>query len=193
MAVITPYYFAYDDEALRRHYLTVAEAVAPLPVYLYNLPGRAGNAISPGWPAGFAQPPNIAGMKTAAATPTSFASSAPLGEQSILTGAESLALPALRMGRDGVIPGSSNANPEPFVALYRCWRAGDEAGAVAAQARIDGVRRVLAGRGGIATLKAILVARGVSRSAAVRPPMALASVDGAAPLAQLAQLGTPAQ
>ncbi len=193
VAVITPYYYAYDDEALRRHYLTVAEAIAPLPLYLYNLPARAGNAISPAL-AGqlFAEAPNIVGMKDSGGNADTLRQFRALGRQSILSGADGMNLLALRMGCDGMIPGNANADPAPFVSLYRSWRGGDEAGAVAGQARIDAVRRHMAGRAGIANFKAVLVARGVLRTAAVRPPLAPSTVDGAALLARLQQSGSTA-
>lgn len=186
IAVITPYFYAHDDAALRRHYLTVAETIAPLPMYLYNLPARAGNAITPEL-AGrlFADAPNIVGMKDSAGNAENLRRFRALGRQSILSGADGMNLLALRMGCDGMIPGNANADPEPFVTLYRRWRAGDEAGAIAAQAHIDAVRRLMAGRSGIANFKAVLVARGVLRTAAVRPPLAPASVDGAQFLAEI--------
>src|SRR5829696_2608315 len=45
VAVIGPPYFAYDEEALYRHFAAAAEAAAPLPFYLYEFKGRAGYSI----------------------------------------------------------------------------------------------------------------------------------------------------
>jgi dihydrodipicolinate synthase/N-acetylneuraminate lyase len=45
VAVIGPPYFAYDDEALYRHFAAAAEAAAPLPFYLYEFQARAGYSI----------------------------------------------------------------------------------------------------------------------------------------------------
>jgi dihydrodipicolinate synthase/N-acetylneuraminate lyase len=45
VAVIGPPYFAYDEEALYRHFAAAAEASAPLPFYLYEFRGRAGYSI----------------------------------------------------------------------------------------------------------------------------------------------------
>jgi dihydrodipicolinate synthase/N-acetylneuraminate lyase len=45
VAVIGPPYFAYDDEALYRHFAAAAEAAAPLPFYLYEFKARAGYSI----------------------------------------------------------------------------------------------------------------------------------------------------
>jgi dihydrodipicolinate synthase/N-acetylneuraminate lyase len=45
VAVIGPPYFAYDEEALYRHFAAAAEAAAPLPFYLYEFKARAGYSI----------------------------------------------------------------------------------------------------------------------------------------------------
>jgi dihydrodipicolinate synthase/N-acetylneuraminate lyase len=45
VAVIGPPYFAYDEEALYRHFAAAADASGPLPFYLYEFKGRAGYSI----------------------------------------------------------------------------------------------------------------------------------------------------
>lgn len=45
VAVIGPPYFAYDEEALYRHFAAAAEASGPLPFYLYEFEARAGYSI----------------------------------------------------------------------------------------------------------------------------------------------------
>jgi dihydrodipicolinate synthase/N-acetylneuraminate lyase len=45
IAVIGPPYFAYDDEALYRHFAAAAEASDGVPFYLYEFKGRAGYSI----------------------------------------------------------------------------------------------------------------------------------------------------
>jgi dihydrodipicolinate synthase/N-acetylneuraminate lyase len=45
VAVIGPPYYAYDDEALYRHFAAAADAAAPTPFYLYEFKARAGYSI----------------------------------------------------------------------------------------------------------------------------------------------------
>jgi dihydrodipicolinate synthase/N-acetylneuraminate lyase len=45
VAVIGPPYYAYDEEALYRHFAAAAEAAAPTPFYLYEFKARAGYSI----------------------------------------------------------------------------------------------------------------------------------------------------
>jgi len=89
---------------------------------------------------------------------------------SLLSGTDGLNLAALQLGSDGMISGNANPVPEPFVALVRAWRAGDAGAVLAAQGQIDAARSALANGARLADFKAVLVARGVLRCAAVRAP-----------------------
>lgn len=189
IGVITPYFYAYGDEELRRHFLAVAEAVDPLPVYLYNLPSHARNAISPVLAGDlFERAPTIVGIKDSSGDLQQLRDLRALGSQSILSGTDGMNLAALRLGCDGMISGNANAVPEPFVTLVRRWRAGEGRAAEMAQARIDAVRSVLFGAAGIANFKAVLVRQGILRTAAVRPPLAPAE-EGVHLLTRLREAG----
>lgn len=192
VGAITPYFFPYDDGALRRHYLALAEAVTPLPVYLYNLPDFAINAVSPELADElYRGAPNIVGLKDSSGDLDilrAHRAVSPGRRISLLSGTDGLNLPALQLGCDGMIAGNANAVPEPFVALNRAWQAGDAAGALAAQRQIDLVRTMLANGARLADFKAVLVARGIIRTAAVRAPQPPAR-DGGELLATLVQAG----
>ena len=45
VAVIGPPYYAYDEEALYRHFAAAADAAGPLPFYLYEFKARTGYSI----------------------------------------------------------------------------------------------------------------------------------------------------
>jgi 4-hydroxy-2-oxoglutarate aldolase len=62
--VLTPHYFKarMTDEALRRHFVAVADA-APIPVLVYSVPVVTGLLASVGLVAQLAAHPNIAGIK----------------------------------------------------------------------------------------------------------------------------------
>lgn len=173
VGAITPYYFPYGDGELEHHYLALAEAVAPAPVYLYNLPAMAGNRVSPALAERlYRRAPNLVGLKDSSGDVEALrahrAVRAPGRALSVLSGTDGLNLAALELGCDGMISGNANAAPQPFVDLWRAWERGDAAGAGQAQLRIDAVRRVLGGR--VAHFKAVLVARGVLQHGTVRAP-----------------------
>ncbi len=62
LSVITPSFAAASQEELYEHYKTVAEEV-DMPVVLYNIPARTGNALTPTTVERLARVPNIAGVK----------------------------------------------------------------------------------------------------------------------------------
>ena len=188
VGAITPYFFRYDDDALRRHYLALAEAVAPLPVYLYNLPLFANNTVSPELADElYRRASNIVGLKDSSGDVEvlrAHRAVSPGRRVSLLSGTDGLNLAALELGCDGMISGNANPAPEPFVELVRACRAGDGAGAEEAQRRIDVVRAALSNGARLSDFKAVLVARGVLRTAVVRAPQPAAG-DGAQLLAAL--------
>lgn len=62
LSVITPWFAAASQEELYIHYRQVAEAV-DIPIVLYNIPARTGNALAPATVARLADIDNIAGGK----------------------------------------------------------------------------------------------------------------------------------
>ena len=62
LSVITPWFAAASQEELIEHYTAVAKAV-DLPIVLYNIPARTGNALTPAAVAKLARVDNIVGAK----------------------------------------------------------------------------------------------------------------------------------
>jgi 4-hydroxy-tetrahydrodipicolinate synthase len=61
---VTPYYNKPTAEGLYRHYKAIADST-PLPIVVYNVPGRTGCNIDPATLARLAAIPNIVGVKEA--------------------------------------------------------------------------------------------------------------------------------
>lgn len=171
IGAITPYYYAYAEEDLRCHYQALAEAATPCPVYLYNLPSYARNAVSLTLADTLRQDAaNIIGIKDSSGDLEALRAFRALPNFSVLSGSDGRNLAALELGCDGMISGNANAVPEPFVALWNAWQAGDTAGTTEAQRRIDVARMLLSNGARLADFKAVLVARGILSCAAVRAP-----------------------
>ena len=62
LSIITPSFAAASQEELIQHYETVANTV-DMPILLYNIPARTGNALTPATVQKLSQVPNIIGVK----------------------------------------------------------------------------------------------------------------------------------
>lgn len=162
--LVAPWYYAYDDLSLYTHFATVAAAVPDFPIYLYNSPAYARNAITPALAARLAQAhPNVRGVKDSSkslATTAEFVTA--LGPSaSVLVGTDGQVLPALHSGAAGAVSAVANVYPELLLEVYDRYRSGGGLAAQAAQDRLSAVREVLKGAAGIALYKYALPLRGL--------------------------------
>jgi len=132
IVAVTPFYFGHTDDELFGHYQALAEALAGVPVYLYSIPSRTGNSISPALAARLAEVDNIIGMKDSSG-------SLPLVLEllhtplDVLIGNDLGGLLALRSGAVGMVSGPANVFPEPYVAMYKALQRHDPETALAMQ------------------------------------------------------------
>ena len=139
---VTPYYNKPNAEGLYRHFMTVADL--GLPVILYNVPGRSGREIPLDVVSRLAAHPNIVAIKEAAGSVDRVSAiKAALPDFTVLSGDDSLALPMIAVGAEGVISVASNVIPREMGDLVRLALAGDLAGARAAHAKYYGLFRDL--------------------------------------------------
>jgi 4-hydroxy-tetrahydrodipicolinate synthase len=130
LLAVTPYYNKPKQDGLVAHFRAIADA-GGLPVVMYNVPGRTGCNLLPETVLKLAEDPRFAGVKEASANldqvseilrhrPPGFA---------VLSGEDSLTLPIVALGGDGVIAVVSNQAPAMLVALVDAALAGrrDEA------------------------------------------------------------------
>lgn len=108
----SPYYNKPTQAGLEAHFRAIADAI-PLPLLLYNVPGRTAIDLKPETVASLATHPRVAGIKEAsgnvrrmldlrAATPADFR---------ILCGDDDIVVPAMAAGAVGLISVASNAIP----------------------------------------------------------------------------------
>ena len=189
--VVTPSYFRTQmtEAALLAHYIAVADA-SPLPVLLYNVPQFTGVVIPPAAVERLAAHPNVAGLKDSAGdigwlvdvlarVPPPF---------QVLCGAAGVIASALAAGAVGGILAIADVLPEPCVALFRAHAAGRDGEARALQRRLLPAVRLVAGRFGVAGVKAAMDERGLAGGAPRPPLLPLAEADRAAVRSCLAAL-----
>ncbi len=109
VAVIGPPYFAYDEEALYRHFAAVAEACGATPLYLYEFKGRAGYSIP--LPVIERLGDRVAGLKVSNQPFEAVQPYLSLGLD-VFIGAESLVEQGLAEGAAGSVSGLAAAFPE---------------------------------------------------------------------------------
>ena len=121
---VTPYYNKPNAEGLYRHFMTVADL--GLPVILYNVPGRAGREIPLDVVARLASHPNIVAIKEAAGSVDRVSAiKNMLPDFTVLSGDDSLAVPMISVGAEGVISVASNVIPKEMGDMVRYAMAGD--------------------------------------------------------------------
>lgn len=173
-ALLCPYFFRLSEEALIRHFCTVAErAPGSFPLYLYNIPQLTGNNISPAVSQAVAQEcPNVLGEKDSSGNLLQIIDKLGVreGDFQMLVGSDGLILPGLVAGVAGAVSGNANVFPELFVALFEAYWRGDLTDAQELQERIHRVRRILRDGGDISLFKAMLAHRGIE-AGPVRAPL----------------------
>lgn len=123
---VVPYYNKPPQEGLYRHFKAIAEATPDLPMILYNVPGRTGQNLAPETIARLAAVPNIVGVKEASgsldqvsqvrrSTPPDFG---------IYSGDDSLTLPILAVGGQGVISVASHLVGDSLQQMIQAFEQG---------------------------------------------------------------------
>ena len=137
LLAVTPYYNKPKQDGLEAHFRAIADAV-DVPLVLYNVPGRTGSNLLPETVLRLAADRRFAAVKEASANldqvseilrgrPAGFA---------VLSGEDSLTLPIVALGGDGVIAVVSNEAPALLVALVDAALAGRRDQAAALHARL---------------------------------------------------------
>jgi 4-hydroxy-tetrahydrodipicolinate synthase len=137
LLAVTPYYNKPTPAGLKAHFLAIAEA-GELPVILYNVPARTGVNMLPDTILDLAQDARIAGVKEASGNleqACEILRGRPEGF-SVLSGEDSLALPMVACGGEGVIAVISNEAPATYSALIAAALAGDRKKAAALQMKL---------------------------------------------------------
>jgi 4-hydroxy-tetrahydrodipicolinate synthase len=134
---VTPYYNKPTPDGLVRHYEEIARAT-PLPVVVYNVPGRTGCNVEPKTLARLAAIPNVAGVKEASGNMAQICEAVQSVPSSflVLSGDDALALPAMAVGARGIISVASNECPAPMARMVEAAERNDFAAARDLHARL---------------------------------------------------------
>lgn len=168
--VVTPFYYGHDGRTLSAYYRDLADE-SPVPIYLYQIPGYTGTALSPETVESLASHPNVAGMKDSSGDVGRFqryADRTADAEFSLLVGSGSVYAAALDAGADGGILALANLVPGLAAGIYR--RHGeDPAAARALNADLVELNEAVTARYSIPGLKAGMEHRGLPAGHPRRP------------------------
>ncbi len=158
---VCPYYNKPSQEGLYRHFAMIAEA-SPIPVILYNVPGRTGVNMLPETVMRLheAYPERIIGIKEASGNMEQIKRLIAMKmstincQLSIISGDDGIACELMQAGADGLISVASNAWPEDFGRIVREKDA-------ALQARYQAMIGLLFKEGNPAGIKTVLSRMGL--------------------------------
>lgn len=154
---VCPYYNKPNQEGLFQHFCAVAEA-SPIPVILYNVPGRTGVNLLPETVMRIyeAQPKKILGIKEASGNLEQIKHLIGLakGKLMVISGDDGIACEVMEAGGAGLISVASNAFPEDF---YDIVHKKDQA----TQAQYEQMVKLLFKEGNPVGIKAVLAQKGI--------------------------------
>lgn len=161
---VCPYYNKPNQEGLHQHFCKVAEA-SPIPVILYNVPGRTGVNLLPETVIRIykAHPDKIVGIKEASGNIAQIKDLIALSQESrvksqepllVISGDDGIACEIMEAGGAGLISVASNAFAEDFWHIVH-----DKDRAL--QAKYEEMVRLLFAEGNPVGIKAVLAQKGI--------------------------------
>ena len=170
---VCPYYNKPNQEGLYQHFCKVAEA-SPIPVILYNVPGRTGVNLLPETVMRIyeAHPDKIVGIKEASGNLEQIKSLIGLSGEAgllVISGDDGIACEVMEAGGAGLISVASNAFPEDFWHIVH-----DKDRAL--QTKYDEMVKLLFAEGNPVGIKAVLTQKGIIQNY-LRLPLVPASEE----------------
>jgi 4-hydroxy-tetrahydrodipicolinate synthase len=169
---VSPYYNKPTQEGIIAHYHALADA-SPVPLVLYNIPGRTMSNLSASTTLTLSHHPNIVGIKEASGNLEQcmqIAASMPK-DFLLLSGDDLLTKPMQSIGGSGVISVLANALPATFKTLIE----GEDASAQQAAYSLLKLNGLMYEEGNPVGIKNLLLHLGVIQTDQVRLPLLRAS------------------
>ena len=127
---VVPYYNKPNQRGMKAHFESIANA-SPVPVVVYNVPGRVGVNLQASTCVELAKHPNIIAVKEASGNLLQIMEilrSKP-ADFDVLSGDDGITQPLMALGAQGVISVAANAYTKPFSRMMKAMKEGriDEA------------------------------------------------------------------
>jgi len=168
---VSPYYNKPNQQGIIYHYNEVANA-SPLPIILYNVPGRTGSNMTASTQLELARHPNIVATKEASGNMEqvmSILKDKP-SDFLVISGDDALTFPILACGGSGVISVINHIFPRTFSGMVKSALQGDFIAAKAAHERVLESSIAIFADGSPGGIKTMLNEKQLCGTA-VRPPL----------------------
>ncbi len=122
--VVAPYYNKPTQEGMYEHYKAVAESVQ-IPLCVYNIPGRTAKNIEPETICRLSEISNITMVKEATGSMDQASQILSTTNLTVLSGDDSMTLPLLSIGGEGVVSVVGNLVPQDMLAMLEAFDRGE--------------------------------------------------------------------
>ncbi len=122
--LVAPYYNKPTQEGLFQHYRAVASEV-DIPICVYNIPGRTARNIEPETMCRLAEIANITMVKEATGSMDQASQILATTNLTVLSGDDTMTLPLLSIGAEGVVSVVGNIVPQDMLAMIAAFDRGD--------------------------------------------------------------------
>jgi 4-hydroxy-tetrahydrodipicolinate synthase len=193
---VTPYYNKPTPDGLVQHFRAIADST-PLPIVVYNVPGRTGVNIDVNTLVRLSAIPTVVGVKEASGNLTQVCEicKAVPSDFIVLSGDDALTLPIMAVGGRGVISVVSNEIPKEMVEMTEAAERDEFAAARATHSRIMPLMQINFVESNPGPVKAAMAAMGLLEEVyrlPVTPPRAESKEKILAVLNDLKLFGDPA-
>lgn len=162
---VVPYYNKPNQNGMKAHFKAVADN-SPVPVVLYNVPGRVGVNLQSATCVELAQHPNIIAVKEASGNlqqimeilrdkPSDF---------DVLSGDDGITQPMLALGAKGVISVAANGYPDVFCPMVTSMLNNDAETALSLHYKMLKMNNLIFADGNPAGIKALMASRGLCKN-----------------------------
>lgn len=162
---VVPYYNKPNQRGMKAHFTAVADA-SPVPVILYNVPGRVGVNLQAATTVELASHPNIVAVKEASGNlqqimeilrdkPEDFR---------MLSGDDGITQPMMALGAEGVISVAANGYPKPFCEMVHKMLEGKNEQALPLHYKMLKMNGLIFADGNPAGIKALMAHNGLCKN-----------------------------
>lgn len=171
LIAVVPYYNKPSQEGLYKHFRAISEAT-PLPLMLYNVPGRTSSNLQPETVQRLSAIPNIRALKDASGSMDQISELKRIlpAEFEIYSGDDSLTLPMLALGSNGVVSVGSHVIGDEMKRMIDAWFSGDRDTALKIHLKLMPLFKAIFISPNPVPIKSLLNQMGI-KVGGVRPPL----------------------